>query len=461
MKRLTLVLLGAIFALDVYRAATQSIVHDEALTWQMYLATPWTAFFQVYDANNHFLHTFLLKVVTGFSGYSEFTMRIPALAGAALLLWSVYRLGLLVFGETWLLPVFAVLAGANPLVMDFEVAARGYGMGLGLYFYALERMVAYVQSDKRREVLWHAAGGLSLAVTANLIYMVPAAVTALAFGRIAPRGLSLWRHFWLPIGALALVFLMVIPVSDMHKDNFYVGLTNLPDSAEMLARQMVAHNDGLGRINTFTWFQFRAAKVIGWVVLPLLTVAGLWFGWRGRSRPALWLASAAVAGSWVIVIVLHFGGGVLLPVDRTGLYFFPLWGLMMTALVPMVPRAAGWVAGGLAVVLAGWYVVQINATHFMVWRYDSDTRALLEEIRRENPGRNVRIGISWQLEPSTEFYRTARGWQWYETASREALQPGLDAYLLIEQDKGQMATLNLEPVRRGAVSGTIWARGRR
>ena len=461
MRRLTIALLGALFVLDLYRGATQSIVHDEALTWQMYLATPWTAFFQIYDANNHFLHTFLLKLVTGFFGYSEFAMRIPALAAAALLLWSTFRLGRLVVGETWLLPLFAVVVAANPLVLDFQVAARGYGMGLALLVFALERMLCYVQSDRRPQLLWHAAVGLSLAVMANLIYVVPAAVAAVAFARTAPKKPSLYRYFWLPIGVLALLFLMVIPVADMHKDNFYVGLTNVPDSLEMLGRQMVAHNDGWGRINAFTTLQYRSAQVLGWLLLPLATAAGLWFGWRGKTRPALWFASVIVAGSWVALILLHYLAGLLLPDDRTGLYLFPLWGFLLVALAARLPGWGRWAPALLAVVLAGWYLVQINWTQFMGWRYDADTRAFLEEIRRENPGRNVRIGVSWQLEPSTQFYRTTRSWTWYETDSREALQPGLDVYLLLAQDRDKLAALNLEAVRTGDVSGTILARPKR
>ena len=43
-------MLAACFLLEVYRAATQSLVHDEAFTYQHYLAAPFQAIFTEYDA---------------------------------------------------------------------------------------------------------------------------------------------------------------------------------------------------------------------------------------------------------------------------------------------------------------------------------------------------------------------------------------------------------------------------
>ena len=63
-------LLGLIFAVNVYRAATQSITHDEALTYELFVAAPWTVVFNAYDPNHHVLHTILSKVTVGLLGVS-------------------------------------------------------------------------------------------------------------------------------------------------------------------------------------------------------------------------------------------------------------------------------------------------------------------------------------------------------------------------------------------------------
>src|SRR6202035_1835943 len=90
-ERVSAALLAAVFVLCVYRAATQSIVHDEALTYQLYLAGPAANLFNYFDANHHFLNTVLMRVTTSMFGFSALAMRIPALLGAALLLTALYR----------------------------------------------------------------------------------------------------------------------------------------------------------------------------------------------------------------------------------------------------------------------------------------------------------------------------------------------------------------------------------
>ena len=57
-------LLAALWVVCVWRAATQSVVHDEAFTYGFYLAGPASAIFTHFDANHHFLNTLLMLVST-------------------------------------------------------------------------------------------------------------------------------------------------------------------------------------------------------------------------------------------------------------------------------------------------------------------------------------------------------------------------------------------------------------
>ena len=68
-----------LFAVSVYRAVTQSIVYDEALTWELYIAGPFSAIFHHFDANHHFLNTLLMRLSTGIFGVLGM---VPTLAGA-------------------------------------------------------------------------------------------------------------------------------------------------------------------------------------------------------------------------------------------------------------------------------------------------------------------------------------------------------------------------------------------
>ncbi len=78
------------FAVCCYRAAHQSLVIDEALTFSRYVKGPWSSIWsEDYDANNHILYSFLAKMSVPVFGLSEFTLRLPSLL-AGFFLFSVY-----------------------------------------------------------------------------------------------------------------------------------------------------------------------------------------------------------------------------------------------------------------------------------------------------------------------------------------------------------------------------------
>ncbi len=55
-------LLLVLLAANIYRAATQSLVHDEAFYYDRFLHDGLSAVFTRYDASNHVLHTLLARL---------------------------------------------------------------------------------------------------------------------------------------------------------------------------------------------------------------------------------------------------------------------------------------------------------------------------------------------------------------------------------------------------------------
>ena len=86
------IFLASLWCVCVYRAVTQSIVHDEAYTFALYLTRDTRWIFKDYDPNNHFLNTLLMKASVWLFGVEEWSLRVPALAGAGLYFAAVYRL---------------------------------------------------------------------------------------------------------------------------------------------------------------------------------------------------------------------------------------------------------------------------------------------------------------------------------------------------------------------------------
>lgn len=487
-----------------WRAATQSLAHDEALTWQLYLTTPFSTIFQHYNPNNHLLATLLMRVSAAVFGFSELALRLPSLAAAILYFVAVRRLALRWFGLTPPALLAILLLSVHPLLLDFFVAARGYGLATACFLYGFANLLEYAESSSPRAKLLHrAAAGLALAVAAQLTLLFASLVTAVLFLVTSPvrswlgrskshrrradaRGASMssrsvsWfaarsselRHFVAPLAALALIYLLAVPLEQTASKRLYKVETSLAGSLENLAWVSVAHNEGLGGANDLGTALRWWARAVAWGIAPFTVALALWIGRRGLARdPAnfavLWPAGAA-AGSVGLHVLTHYGFGWPYPADRTGLYLIVLYALTLAALVSALRlrqdgwRHAAWPLSALAGVLIAHSLVQFNWNHFHVWRYNADDKRIVEKLDaiHKQTGRRLSVGISWQLEPVYNYYRERARAEWLPEFDRSGPRGDFEYYVLIRNDQDLIEERGLEVLYRGPVSGTVLARRR-
>ena len=130
--RVACLLLLAVFAVNLYRAATQSITTPEAITFDRWVRPPLRDILpQPYDPDNHLLNTLLIKRSVALFRLSEFSFRLPSLLGGALYLWAAYRLSRRLLGTG---PLF--LAGVALLILHPP------NLALAFYLWAIELMLA-------------------------------------------------------------------------------------------------------------------------------------------------------------------------------------------------------------------------------------------------------------------------------------------------------------------------------
>ncbi len=123
-------------AFCAYRAVHQSITVDEAFTYNRFINGPWRNLVEDYDANNHILHSILVRLSVHLFGLSEFSVRFPSLiSGFFLILGSFWVL--LRIRSPWIRWITILTLSLHPLLLDFSVAARGYGMGLAFLVWAV------------------------------------------------------------------------------------------------------------------------------------------------------------------------------------------------------------------------------------------------------------------------------------------------------------------------------------
>jgi hypothetical protein len=488
-----LVLFAVLLATNFYRAATQSIVHDEALTWAWYLSGPVSAVFHSYTANNHFLATVLFRISTTLFGSSEFAMRLPTLLAGAWFYWTVFRLCALVLGDGWLFFVGCAALTLNPLLLDFMVAARGYGLAIAGLFWALYEMLCWFQdrSDGHKR-LWKAAAGCCIAVATNLTFVIPVSILAVCFcvfllqarelppvsktskknKRIKPeaargptRSYTPLMNFVVPVIILAVAFLLAAPIDLARSEDFYAGTSSAIASLRDLMESSFAYGAGSGILHRMGQISSNFALVF----LPVVALAALVLvaakrPWRSTLEQATLLASLAALGSAILLIAAHLLAGIPYPENRTGIYFIPLATFAALALAGMLIGRAGfsrWIGVAIAIVLlsfAAEFAAQWNVKSFLVWRYDADTKRVFAALEAApKPSGPIRLGVSWVFEPALNYYREVRNATWMTPVERDGFDGARQFYVVSTQDQANAPWSKLQQIYRGPVSGTVVA----
>lgn len=490
--RLAQALLLAVFAVNVYRAATQSITCDEASTYNEFLAgSPWQLV-SSYEASHHVLHTALAKLSVSLLGVSEFTLRVPSLLGGLLYLTIACRLCLYLFGEgLFFLLAFAGL-GLNPYLLDFLSAARGYGLALGLCLWALYHLLRYVDAqvpDAPLAGLTHlhkAAIGLALSVVANLTLLLPCAAFALllliilaADALLAGGRLRLARqlaraadHFLAP-GLVIAVLLLALPLGHARPDQFFLGMQTLRRSLhDLLSAALVSHNSlwlDFKRVESTIW---QAGRIV--VPLVLLLIAGTLVAvvrrWRrardfrslDRGDRFMWFCGGAILLSLAGLIAAHYAFGTPYPVGRTGLYFLPLFLLACSALLARLSGrpAVRWAGPLVFSAMLLQFLLRFDVTQYADWPAEAATRGMAEAIRARgalHPAGKVRVGASWELEPGLNFYRQLYKLDWMEPVARAEPKASSDYFVLLQRDAALLDKLRLTVIYKDVRFGVFLA----
>ncbi|HTS51626.1 MAG TPA: glycosyltransferase family 39 protein [Bryobacteraceae bacterium] len=471
-------LLGLIFTTNVYRAATQSITHDEGVTYENFVAAPWSIVFNSYDANHHVLHTIFCKIFVDLLGVSPLTLRLASVLSGLLYLYLVFRICERLFGTGWYLPLSALLLSLNPYLLDFESAARGYGMAVAFLFLALWEMLEWLDKPESGRLI-RAGLALGLSIGANLVLAPPAIGLALMFllavwnqrrsfkptvtvtkkgtkketpNPFPTLGQALVR-FALPLVGIA-ALIVLSPLSNSSGQQFYIGAASLRAGAESIVHNSLQPAPG--------WL----ISALALAVLPAVIIAAALIAWRAASR---WIASTLLertilltGGAMLIalagVLASHLLFDVPYPESRTAIYWIPLLTLTGLALAYLWERATVILALPMAACIA-MYIAQFRVTYYADWPYDRDDRAIANLIREHKPAadRKAVVEGSWQLEPSINFYRVSDHLDWMQEVERATPKPGADFYLLLAQDSHFVNDLHLKILFQGNQSGTILA----
>lgn len=453
--------LAALWCVCVYRAATQSITHDEAFTFELYLTRGTRWIFTYFDANNHLLATLLMKASVWLFGASEWSLRLPSLIGAGLYFAATYRISQAFRTALGALTATALLT-LNPFIMDLMVAARGYGLALALWMLGFVWLLEFKNGEHPSRARLSGAGlVLALSVAANLTFLVPSAALVGTAAILSARRRAIGYHLIPPMACVLALLLLATPLDRTTRGKFYFGSSTIQESLRSMAEVAVAHGPPFRGTQGIDYW----VDAVGFGLAPSVLLAALVIGIRSRNV-LLILASAPALGSAAILVLAHLSTGLPYPYERTGFYFQALVPLALAGIADQCSvgsvraRTSAVFAFVAAFMLLAQFLLQFDTRMFLTWQYDADTRRIVQRIAQsaadKGPG-TVRVGASWMLEPSLNFYRRTKRLVWMQEVKRAPVAPGADYYVLTGADRGVIGSLKLRPIYEGSVSGTILA----
>jgi hypothetical protein len=465
---------AAAFAYAAVRAVRIPIVHDEALTYFLFVAGRYAGHLDPgspMEVNNHFLNSVLSMVSRRLFGEGELALRLPNLLSLPLYLAATARLALRQRTAALTVAAFLLLNG-SAFALEFFSLSRGYGLGLAF----LASGVALLVDVFEGRGAGTARAGLAflclgLASLANLSFLFPL-VAALAAG----AALEAWRRFvrrrpealalretpslLVPL-ALSLPFLIVLvpyatELSRRGKFNMGGARGLWSDSAVSLIAVLR---------NLPPEEAPRAPLLEAVLAAVLLLLAAAVLVRPGRLSPLSLVPASLLALTAAGIELAGRLLGARYPVDRAAL---PVQFLFLAAATGVAgdwiaERRSGWKPVSAAVFLSAALAVTAFAaaagtTRTLIWRYDADNPRMLDDLDRARRERGfaqpVRLGITWLMEPSLNYYRVRRRLHWLLPVTRFGLADrDPDFCYWTPKDDDAARALGLEALAAYPISG--------
>jgi len=431
--RLIYLLIGLSFFLYVLsRAVKVGATYDEIVTLQDFCPLPlFDILFRARPiANNHILNTLLIKLFFSLGNDSLFIARLPnLLAFISYLYWS-YKIAFKHLPKATGVGCF-ILLNCNPFLLDFFSLARGYGLALSfmmaaLYF-GLENTKNFSISNIYKSL---GLGALSVLSLFSMIYFWASLAVALSLMvRFGKDNNTLKKSIMHSVSiGFGLLISISIPLSRLiiHNGLTYGGEKNI-------------YNDTLLSLVQYTLYnpdsQSLAWKALSALVIVFIAVTSTSYLVREKDAPLRTFLLLIPILCALVIIAAHYLVGIRYPIDRIGLFFYPL--LILPFCFCLKPFLNYVRISVLTAVTFGFSLnlfSHANTYKCILWDFDSHTREVLDEVNSRSRKENSILSLQHDsiFDKSISYYTQKGDYPFIKTVSAppdEAMSPRVDYYM--------------------------------
>jgi len=436
LKSLYLVISVIFFAYVLVRAFSVGATIDEITTMEGARAL---SFLDILSqshptANNHVLNSLLLKALFSLGTSSLVIIRLPNVLAFILYLYWGYKISFKKLSPFVGLGCFALLM-CNPFLLDFFGLARGYGLALGFMMGALyfgtEFFESRVVSNLTKALLLASLSVLSLF---SMIYFWGGLAATLTLACFLRRDWGTFKKSLLCcfiIGS-ALLTCIAVPVFRLKESGaLYYGGDNsfYSDTLVSLVRYSLYSLDITSIV--YVTLNFYLGSVILIAVVSYLRIGTL-----GSSKSAFLGVSVISVG---LLILAHHLAGVLYPINRVGLFLYPLSVFLLCFSLNDFSR---YLRVAILSLFLGVFTINFiakgNFYRTALWSFDAHTEEILNQINEAGKGKGaiVRFACTPAIYPSVNYYAERNNYEFLEVVQEEdqLVPDGINYYLLSDRD---------------------------
>lgn len=317
-KGMAFLLFLFVFSYLLLRAIFTEPLHDEIATYYFYIYHgEFISKDFVFDANNHFLNSFLGYGLKRFVGDNFFLFRLPNLVAFPVFFWATFKI-LEPIGDKVLRFLLLSAVVMVPFIAEYFAYSRGYGLGMAFFVLGIKWVVDFIRIGKTRFFIGFLFA-FWLSIFSNFIFLNPILVV---IGYLAINQLIV-RTKWLRFISLMLLFLISIAP-------FVFLLFKLKEAGALYYGSLDGLWDVTGKTLSKMVFFFDSNYMLIPMTAFLLFLLVIWSAvfWKesikNTFQKPLTFFGFIFFGSLLLIVAIAFLLKVNYPEDRTGMYLIPL-----------------------------------------------------------------------------------------------------------------------------------------
>lgn len=445
-KRFALLWSLFLFVYIVLRAVYVPVIHDELVSWQLYMKSGLFLPLEGYvDANNHVINSFLGYIASKIFPETAFTIRLANVFSLPLYLFFAFKISKMLESRflRWLL--FVALSSSD-FILEFFALGRGYGISQAFLMIALFFGLQFCDSNKLKHILYSVVAVFFM-LWSNLslfnFSLILVAYQILVFG-IYTKSTTAEKIF------LALSILtLFIPTSLYalylkNQGNLYLG-----EGGSFASN--VLHS--LGKL-IFNTKGVESNIVFGIVSLTIFLTVGVQVS-KSLKKTILtnqhFFLTLLFFGNIFLMVAQHHILDVNYPVNRAAL---SVWFTLIIAFFfsldaqKALPQAK--YTAILFLILPIQFLTKINLSYTKLWDYELISPSFYEIIEKANPsatigGKNVQKHV-WNFE-SRKQNTNINSLQIYSTENASNFD-----FLLIRNDSNLVIPTNFSLLECNSIS---------